>query len=47
MIEITIRETETNEKPMILTGEFGFAVVKIGEDEEGTPKIGSMAMGGN
>lgn len=45
MIEITIRDTETNEKPMVLAGEFGFAVVKIGEDEEDAPKIGSMAMG--
>lgn len=45
MIKITIEDTENRGEPMVLTGEFGFAIAKINENEEGVPYIGSIAMG--
>ena len=45
MIEIIIRDTENRTKPMTLTGELGFAVVKTSRDEEGVVHTGSAVMG--
>lgn len=32
-------------KPMVLTGEHGFVVVKVREDKDGNPVIGAMSNG--
>lgn len=46
MIEITIKDTENKDaKPMVLTGEHGFVVVKVREDKDGNPVIGAMSNG--
>ena len=44
MIKITIEDTENRGAPLVLTGKLGFAVVKIGE-EENIVRTGSAAMG--
>lgn len=45
MIEIIIRDTENRAKPMTLTGELGFAVIKTSRDKEGVVHTGSAVMG--
>lgn len=46
MIEITIKDIENKDaKPMVLTGEHGFVVVKVREDKDGNPVIGAMSNG--
>lgn len=45
MIKITIEDTENREEPLVLTGEFGFAVARTNVDEENIVRTGSVAMG--
>lgn len=45
MIKITIEDTENRGEPLVLTGEFGFAVARTNVDEENIVRTGSVAMG--
>ncbi len=45
MIKITIEDTENRGEPLVLTGEFGFAVARTNVDEEKVVHTGSVAMG--
>ena len=45
MIKITIEDTENRGEPLVLTGEFGFAVARTNVDEEKGVHTGSVAMG--
>ena len=45
MIKITIEETENRGEPLVLTGEFGFAVARTNVDEVKGVHTGSVAMG--
>ena len=45
MIKITIEDTENRGEPLVLTGELGFAVIKIDRDEENIIYTSSAVMG--